>query len=199
VRWVLPLVWVLIHPALSRADVLPGAPTDCPGDLVGVSDEKGPRCDKPPPSNCPSGWEGAIGGTCTIDAACDERACREGKRCVSQRLCYEERPTIGHRGESSALRALDAPPTEWVAVDVCTDGTTCAAPRECRPGKVCVWPGEPPAPLSTWTPEPPSRPAGRVDPKGCGGCAIGCRAAGLAAAIAMVVAAFAAAAARRLR
>jgi hypothetical protein len=164
------------------ADAVPPEPEDCPKGTVGVTDHSGPRCEKEAPKNCPMGWRGAIGGDCVLDTCTsDEQCAPQGKVCRDFSLCYEPRerwygrldpglsaPTLP--ANFGPRMRLEQPVTDWIPINVCGGAERCAAPSECRPGKLCV---------SASTPAPavmPRKPDGTVDarPADAGGSCAGC-------------------------
>jgi hypothetical protein len=152
-------------PSSALADAVPPPPTDCPRGEIGVTSHGGPSCVKEAPKDCPTGWRGTLGGTCTL-APCDTDAnCQEGEACVEHAICLapfsdefydygeEEREKHGMLEpiEGSLLRSpglLAGPPMpkmrrprpiiRYNATNVCSSEVACAAPATCQREKLCV-------------------------------------------------------------
>src|SRR5262249_40884224 len=124
----------------------------------------GPRCELEPPKDCPTGWDGAIGGTCILRPCKTASDCAEGNECVEHSVClesyqdefydYNETPDADEQGQlepRSIVRSpglIAGPPamkqrrttpiTRYNAVNLCSADVACAAPRTCQPEKLCV-------------------------------------------------------------
>jgi hypothetical protein len=149
----------------ARADVVGPEPLFCWPGTVGVSDHSGSRCEDKAPTNCPSGWEGRIGGECSVEScSTTSQSCEEGETCVAAEICVEARRAFG-RWTDAGGEPYDA------ELGICGPGAACDPPRRCVPKSVCVRNGEAP---TTYVP-----PAGRDEPTGlprrgaCGSCAAG--------------------------
>ena len=150
-------------PANSRADAIPGAPTNCPRGQVGVSSHSGTGCVPEAPKDCPPGWTGLVGGTCTLTPCAADDRCQPGEACVEHAVCLEgfQDDTYDYgedereeHGEAEPLRLLQSPgllagpplprkprPTpifRYDAVNLCSADVACAAPRTCQTEKICA-------------------------------------------------------------
>jgi hypothetical protein len=151
-------------PSSAPADVVRPPATDCPeGEVPGIGHSA--RCVKKAPEDCPTGWRGAIGGTCRLTPCETNASCSEGESCVEHLVCLapyldefydhgeEERERHGmlDPGEGALLRSptlLAAPMmartrrpkpiTRYSAVNVCSPEVACAAPATCQHEKLCV-------------------------------------------------------------
>ncbi|MEZ4438209.1 MAG: hypothetical protein R3B72_03930 [Polyangiaceae bacterium] len=177
-RIVLGLV-LTFFPAPAWADVVMPEPDDCPSGKVPVTDHGGPRCEDPAPKSCPPGWRGVIGGRCDLHYCRSDAECGAGKVCAEASLCWEEKLTHFQYGAVERpspwhLLAGPMPPARlgWVPVNVCDGKAACDAPRECRPGKVCVSAGATPASLPFLPDGGVQQPAPPPAPRGCGACGV---------------------------
>jgi hypothetical protein len=149
------LLVVALRASSARADAVPPPPTDCPPGKVGTTSHGGAHCVDAPPKNCPPGWRGVAGGNCMVAVCGADNQCDPGQVCRDQSLCMAEE-TEYYRG----------PPPEHphvfdVPVGICVEHAVCNA--RCKPGKVCLRPGDTPSGTLNDT-------TARA-PRGCGGCA----------------------------
>jgi hypothetical protein len=115
------------------ADVAPPPPNHCPAGQVPVTDHSGARCEPEAPRDCPPGWLGQVGGTCTLHLCQRDSDCANG-HCVSHSLCFEQHYCLPR----SASDGCEGSRTSFSAERLCGAGYRCAVPDECRPGKLCL-------------------------------------------------------------
>ncbi len=183
-RHLTPALFALLLAPHALADAVPPPPDDCPSGTIPTTDHGGPRCEKEPPKNCPSGWRGVMGGECALALCSSDADCADsGRVCRPASVCFEPWQRTSTCDNASPSRSnnlatpspvlggpcmqLDEPVTEWNPVNVCGGTEKCAAPSECRPSKLCV-DKEKPAPKVM-----PRDDSGQVQtkPSGCGnGC-----------------------------
>jgi MYXO-CTERM domain-containing protein len=148
----------LAAPASARADVVSPPPTFCPPGTEGVTSHGGPQCMKKAPKNCPQGWHGLLGGTCTLSPCASDANCQEGQACVEHLTCLEpfEDAFYDYGEDQTDARSEGMPPpgllagppmprkrrpapvTRYNAVNLCSAEVACDAPRMCLPEKLCV-------------------------------------------------------------
>jgi hypothetical protein len=154
-RWILPLVAIVLCTSTeARGDVVMPPPTNCPPGEVGVTSHGGPRCMKEAPRDCPVGWNGILGGMCTLRPCTQDSECGDGQ-CAEHSVClepfedmfydYNEKPEaaqdIGKRlfaGPPLPKQRRDKPIIRYKATNLCSSQVTCEAPRTCQPEKLCV-------------------------------------------------------------
>jgi hypothetical protein len=156
--WVLLVMLLAGRPAFG--DAVPPPPADCSAGQVPVTDHQGPRCEPGPPRACPPGWLGQVGGTCTLHLCEKDSDCANG-HCVPHSLCFEQH-YCNPRSCDEGVR------TSFSAERLCGRRHRCAAPDQCRPGKLCL-----PNGIDTPGDYPPRGKENGASP-GAGGCA-GCR------------------------
>jgi MYXO-CTERM domain-containing protein len=166
--WIVPLL-LFAAPALSAspaaADVVMSPPDDCPRGEVGVTSHGGPRCVKEAPTDCPVGWRGMLGGTCSLTPCENDQGCQAGEACVEHSVCLQpfedsfydygedEREEHGEleppawdvlrapgllAGPMAPKKPRDKPITRYNAANLCSREVACAAPGTCQPEKLCV-------------------------------------------------------------
>lgn len=148
----------LVAPASARADAVPPPPTFCPPGTQAETSHRGPECVKVAPKNCPRGWHGVLGGTCSLTPCTQDDGCQPGEACVEHLAClesfvdefydYTDDPNEGRvqpklprdllAGPPPQPRRRPSPVTRFNAVNLCSPEVPCAAPRECLPEKICV-------------------------------------------------------------
>jgi hypothetical protein len=153
-RWGL-VVLALCFTSNANADVVRPPPTNCPPGEVGVTSHGGPRCMKEAPKDCPTGWNGVLGGNCTLRPCTADDQCGDGQACVEHSVClepvedpfydYGEQPEatqdIGKRlfgGPMAPKKRRDKPIFRYNATNLCATDVACGAPRTCQPEKLCV-------------------------------------------------------------
>jgi hypothetical protein len=149
---------ILAAPASARADAVPPPPTFCPPGTQGVTSHHGPECVKVAPKNCPRGWHGVLGGTCSLRPCGGDDGCQPGEACVEHLAClesfvdefydYTDDPSEGRAeprpppdllaGPPMPPRRRPSPVTRFNAVNLCSAEVACDAPRQCLPEKICV-------------------------------------------------------------
>ena len=149
---------VLAAPDSARADVVAPPPMFCPPGTQAETSHRGPECVKVAPKNCPRGWHGEVGGTCSLRPCSNDDGCQPGEACVEHLAClesfvddlydYSDDPSEGRAEQMPPPDLIAAPPparrrrpspvTRFNAVNLCSAEVRCDAPRQCLPEKICV-------------------------------------------------------------
>jgi MYXO-CTERM domain-containing protein len=160
-RWARAGLFALVFaaPASARADAVPPPPSFCPPGTQAVTSHHGPECVKVAPKNCPRGWHGVFGGTCSLQPCVDDSGCQPGEACVEHLAClasfvddlYDSSDDPSEEGRAEPRPPPDllagpplprrprrSPVTRFDAVNLCSAEVPCGAPRQCLPEKICV-------------------------------------------------------------
>lgn len=140
-------------------------PEDCPRGEVGVTSHGGPQCVKVAPTDCPTGWRGQLGGTCSLAPCDNDQGCQAGEACVEHSVCLQpfedpfydygedEREEHGEleppasdvlrspgllAGPMAPKKLRPKPIIRYDAVNLCSRDVACAAPGTCQREKICV-------------------------------------------------------------
>jgi hypothetical protein len=76
-------------PHASARDAVPPPPLLCPPGYKGVTSHAGPKCEQNAPRNCPTGWDGVLGGNCVLMPCPASGQCHTGYVCVEHAVCLQ--------------------------------------------------------------------------------------------------------------